>query len=49
MGPPVQCGAKVIPVEPSACNAQVLLLKVVKTAHGPVRKLQKPGFYDAAG
>ncbi|MHB8496931.1 MAG: ABC transporter substrate-binding protein [Acidimicrobiales bacterium] len=49
MGPPVQCGANVIPAEPSACNAQVLLLKVVKTAHGPIRELQQPGFYNAAG
>lgn len=49
MGPPVQCGTNVIPTEPSACNAQVLLLKVVKTAHGPARELQQPGFYDAAG
>ena len=44
----IHCGAHLIPTQPAACSANLLLLKVVATAHGPARELQQPGYYDTA-
>jgi branched-chain amino acid transport system substrate-binding protein len=49
MGPTVDCAAHVFgATEPAGCNAKVLLLKVVATKKGPVRKLESPGYENTA-
>ncbi len=49
MGPPVDCASHPFgTTEPAACNAKVLLLKVVATRKGPVRKLQQAGYENTA-
>jgi len=49
MGPQVDCAAHVFgTTEPAGCNAKVLLLKVVATRKGPVRKLEQAGYLNTA-
>src|SRR5579875_22976 len=49
MGPQVDCAAHVFgATEPAGCNAKVLLLKVVATRTGPVRKLEQAGYLNTA-
>ncbi|MGH9046548.1 MAG: hypothetical protein ACRDVW_04455, partial [Acidimicrobiales bacterium] len=49
MGPTVDCAANVFgATEPAGCNAKLLLLKVVATKHGPVRKLMESGYDNTA-
>jgi branched-chain amino acid transport system substrate-binding protein len=48
MGPAITCGTKLYSTEPVACNAKVLLIKVVAENGKPVRTLLQPGFVDTA-
>jgi branched-chain amino acid transport system substrate-binding protein len=49
MGPQVDCAAHPYgSAEPAACNADLLLLKVVATKNGPVRQLEQGGYDNTA-